>query len=91
MTGVQTCALPISYSTEEYVLTKAERIDALTSNLATSKKESIIYQNTAYGYVIYHGHISNIFSDDKEPIDIPGKTDEEESRLKNKYFYWNHQ
>lgn len=69
------------YSTEEYVLTKAERIDALTSNLATSKKESIIYQNTAYGYVIYHGHISNIFSDDKEPIDIPGKTDEEESSL----------
>ena len=69
------------YSTEEYVLTKAERIDALTSNLSSSKKASIIYQNTAYGYVIYHGHISNIFSDGKEPIDIPWKTDEEESSL----------
>ena len=69
------------YSTEEYVLTKAERIDALTSNLSNSKKASIIYQNTAYGYVIYHGHISNIFSDGKEPINIPWKTDEEESSL----------
>lgn len=57
-------------STEEYVLTKAERIHTLTELFDESKALPIIYKNTACGYVIYKGNTYEVFSEEIHLKDI---------------------
>lgn len=69
------------YSTEEYVLTKAERIDTLLENLTEDKKNSIVYKNTAYGYVIFRGCIQDIYSNINNQTDVCWIPDRKEAAI----------
>ncbi len=48
------------YSTEEYVLTKGERIHTLLEAIENDKKLPVIYKNTACGYVVYNGSLYDV-------------------------------
>lgn len=71
------------YSTEEYVLTKGERINTLMEAIANSRKLSVIYKNTAYGYVVYKGSLYDVFSDKNNLTDVPLVSDKVEASTLN--------
>ena len=66
------------YSTEEYVLTKGERIHTMES-IADDRKLPVIYKNTAYGYVVYNGSLYDVFSEKKHLADVSLVSDKDEA------------
>jgi len=66
------------YSTEEYVLTKGERIHTMES-IANDRKLPVIYKNTAYGYVVYNGSLYDVFSEKKHLADVSLVSDKDEA------------
>lgn len=73
------------YSTEEYVLTKAKRVNTVVDLFAEMKNPSVVYKNTAYGYVIYKGSLSDVFLPE-EYLHLSFKSEEEEAILINYKF-----
>lgn len=67
------------YSTEEYVLTKGERIHTLLEAIENDKNLSVVYKNTAYGYVVYNGSLYDVFSEKKLLAETSCVSDQDES------------
>ena len=67
------------YSTEDYVLTKGERISTLMEVISNYRKLPVIYKNTACGYVVYSGSLYDVFSEEKHLADISLVSDKDEA------------
>jgi hypothetical protein len=67
------------YSTEEYVLTKGERIHTLMEAIVNDRKLPIIYKNTACGYVVFNGSLYDVFSEKKHLADVSWVSDNDEA------------
>lgn len=67
------------YSTEEYVVTKGERIHTLMEVVFNDREFPIVYKNTACGYVVYKGTLYDIFSEKKHLDGISLVPDKDES------------
>ena len=74
------------YSTEEYVLTKGERIHTLLEAIENDKKLSVVYKNTACGYVVYNGSLYDVFSEKKHLAYVSFVSDQDEAATLNLKF-----
>ena len=67
------------YSTEEYVVTKGERIHTLMEAIDNDRKLPVVYKNTACGYVVYNGSLYDVFSEKKYLADVSLVSDKDEA------------
>lgn len=74
------------YSTEEYVLTKGERIHTLMEAIDNDRELSVVYKNTACGYVIYSGNLYDVFSEEKHPANVSWVSEKDEAATLNLKF-----
>lgn len=74
------------YSTEEYVVTKGQRINIIMESIVNHKRLPIVYKNTAYGYVVYKGNLQDVFSEKINPVTISSVSDNDEATILNLKF-----